>query len=345
MRRRAGHRARCANCIAARIARAAASRWTAPPAAARSGADAGRRARPRPSRRGGRRPGAAPAAARRSRRSRAHYETILTQRSARALARQARRGARSFAFDTETDEPRLHARADRRRLVLRRAGRGRLRAARRTITPAPRSSSIASGCSRRCKPLLEDAARAKLGHHLKFDMHVLANHGIALAGQRFDTMLESYVLNSVATRHDMDSMAAQATSASSTIHFEDVAGKGAKQLTFNQVAVDTRGRVLRRGRRRHAAAAPRAVAAARGACRARAALRDDRAAAGAGAAAHGAHRRADRSRRCSSAERASSRARMQRAAGAGARRGRRPFNLESPKQLQQILFEQAADCR
>ena len=87
------------------------------------------------------------------------------------------------------------------------------------------------------KPLLEDSARAKLGHHLKFDTHVLANHGIQFAGQRFDSMLESYVLNSVATRHDMDSTAAKYLGIE-TIRYEDVAGKGAKQITFNQVDVD-----------------------------------------------------------------------------------------------------------
>jgi DNA polymerase-1 len=89
----------------------------------------------------------------------------------------------------------------------------------------------------RLSPLLEDARHGKLGQHLKFDMHVLANHGIALAGQRFDTMLESYVLNSTATRHDMDSMAAHYLGLR-TIHFEDVAGKGAKQISFNQVGVE-----------------------------------------------------------------------------------------------------------
>jgi len=86
------------------------------------------------------------------------------------------------------------------------------------------------------KPLLEDPRHAKLGHHLKYDMHVLANHGIALAGQTHDSMLESYVLNSVGTRHDMDSTALKYLGVN-TIHFEDVAGKGAKQLTFNQVDV------------------------------------------------------------------------------------------------------------
>ncbi len=87
------------------------------------------------------------------------------------------------------------------------------------------------------RPLLEDPTHAKLGAHLKFDMHILANHGITLRGQRYDTMLESYVLNSTATRHDMDSMAEKYLGLR-TIHFEDVAGKGAKQITFNQVSVE-----------------------------------------------------------------------------------------------------------
>src|SRR5258707_163032 len=87
------------------------------------------------------------------------------------------------------------------------------------------------------KPLLEDPAKQKLGHHLKHDAHSLANYGIALKGQRFDSMLESYVLNSVATRHDMDAAAAKYLGIQ-TIRYEDVAGKGAKQLSFSQVDVD-----------------------------------------------------------------------------------------------------------
>jgi DNA polymerase-1 len=87
------------------------------------------------------------------------------------------------------------------------------------------------------KPLLENPKLGKVGHHLKYDAHVLANHGIRLAGMRFDTMLESYVWNSVATRHDMDS-AALAYLGINTIHYEDVAGKGAKQIPFNQVAIE-----------------------------------------------------------------------------------------------------------
>ncbi len=86
------------------------------------------------------------------------------------------------------------------------------------------------------KPLLEDPARPKVGHNQKYDIHILANYGIALRGHRFDSMLESYVLNSVAARHDMDSTVAKYLGVE-TIAFEDVAGKGAKQITFNQVEV------------------------------------------------------------------------------------------------------------
>ena len=92
----------------------------------------------------------------------------------------------------------------------------------------------------RLKPLLEDARRPKIGHHLKYDAHVLANHDIALRGIDFDTMLESYVLNSTATRHDMDSVARKYLGVE-TIHYEDVAGKGAKQIGFDEVALEQAG--------------------------------------------------------------------------------------------------------
>ncbi|MDJ0938612.1 MAG: DNA polymerase I [Woeseiaceae bacterium] len=90
------------------------------------------------------------------------------------------------------------------------------------------------------KPWLEDGDRRKVGHHLKYDAHIFARYGIALAGMAYDSMLESYVLNSVATRHDMDSTAKHYLGVDTT-HYEDVAGKGAKQLTFNQVDIDTAG--------------------------------------------------------------------------------------------------------
>jgi DNA polymerase-1 len=88
------------------------------------------------------------------------------------------------------------------------------------------------------RPWLGDDASKKVGHHLKFDAHILKRYDIALAGMAYDSMLESYVLNSVATRHDMDSVARHYLG-KETIHFEDVAGKGAKQLTFNQVDLET----------------------------------------------------------------------------------------------------------
>ena len=87
------------------------------------------------------------------------------------------------------------------------------------------------------KPLLEDEDVAKVGQHLKYDANVLANHGITLRGIHEDTMLESYVIDSAGSRHDLDTLALKYLG-QRTIHFEDIAGKGAKQLTFNQVPIE-----------------------------------------------------------------------------------------------------------
>jgi DNA polymerase-1 len=89
------------------------------------------------------------------------------------------------------------------------------------------------------KPLLESAKQAKIGQNLKYDAHVLANHGIQMQGIAEDTMLESYVLDST-QRHDMDSMALRLLG-HETIHFVDIAGKGAKQLTFNEIDLEQAG--------------------------------------------------------------------------------------------------------
>ena len=89
------------------------------------------------------------------------------------------------------------------------------------------------------KPLLEDENKRKIGQNLKYDAHVLANHDIALKGIAQDSMLESYVLDST-KRHNMDDMALRLLG-HSTIHFEDIAGKGAKQLTFNEIALEEAG--------------------------------------------------------------------------------------------------------
>lgn len=101
---------------------------------------------------------------------------------------------------------------------------------------------------RALKPLLEDPTRLKVGQHAKYDMNILANcaiggdqaNGITVRGVAYDTMLESYVLDSTATRHDMDSLALKYL-AHTTIGFQDIAGKGAKQLTFDQIALEQAG--------------------------------------------------------------------------------------------------------
>ncbi len=90
------------------------------------------------------------------------------------------------------------------------------------------------------RPLLEDSDTAKMGQNLKYDKNVLANHGISLEGIAEDTMLESYVLNSVSGRHDMDSLAKLYLDEQTT-SFESIAGKGAKQLTFDQISLDIAG--------------------------------------------------------------------------------------------------------
>ncbi|MDQ3731394.1 MAG: DNA polymerase I [Pseudomonadota bacterium] len=92
----------------------------------------------------------------------------------------------------------------------------------------------------RLKPWLENSSKPKVGHHLKYDRNVLRNHSIELKGIAHDTMLESYVLNSTASRHDLDTLCERHLN-HTNIKFEAVAGKGAKQLTFNQVALEQAG--------------------------------------------------------------------------------------------------------
>jgi DNA polymerase-1 len=91
------------------------------------------------------------------------------------------------------------------------------------------------------KPIFEDASIAKLGQHAKYDVNVLSTHGIDVRGVAFDSMLESYVFNATATRHDMDSLATRYLGYT-TIKYEEVAGKGAKSIPFSQVDLDTAAR-------------------------------------------------------------------------------------------------------
>ncbi|MBB1363456.1 DNA polymerase I [Shewanella sp. SR44-4] len=104
---------------------------------------------------------------------------------------------------------------------------------------APQQIDKASALEK-LRPILEGDKPQKVGQNLKYDMSILANAGITLKGIRFDTMLESYVFNSIASRHDMDGLALKYLG-HKNISFEEVAGKGAKQLTFNQVHLDIAG--------------------------------------------------------------------------------------------------------
>ena len=90
------------------------------------------------------------------------------------------------------------------------------------------------------KPLFEDLKQLKIGHNLKYDMGVLANYGIQLQGLGFDTMLESYLLDSASNQHSLDSAAIKHLD-HKTIRFEEIAGKGAKQKTFNQIELQQAG--------------------------------------------------------------------------------------------------------
>lgn len=92
----------------------------------------------------------------------------------------------------------------------------------------------------RLRPLLEDSARGKVGHHLKYDAHVFANHGIVLSGIRHDTLLESYVLDPTAGRHDMDSLARRVLD-ESTISYDEVTGTGRKRIGFEEVPIKAAG--------------------------------------------------------------------------------------------------------
>ncbi len=164
-----------------------------------------------------------------------HYETITTEAQLADWLKKLE-SAELFAFDTETTSLE-YMKAEIVGVSFAVApGAAAYLPLRHDYAGAPdqldRDASLA-----KLKPLLESEKHAKVGHHLKYDAHVLANHGIRLRGMRYDSMLESYIWNSTATRHDMDSVAERYLGIR-TIHYEDVAGKGAKQIAFSQVPVD-----------------------------------------------------------------------------------------------------------
>ncbi|QIO89989.1 DNA polymerase I [Stenotrophomonas rhizophila] len=167
------------------------------------------------------------------------YETVLTTEQLTAWVARAE-AADLIAFDTETDA----LDAMRANLVGISLAVEPGRAAYIPVghdypgAPAqlPREQVLAA-----LRPVLENPAKKKVGQHGKYDLHVLRRHGIEVRGYHDDTMLESFVLNSTATRHDMDSLAMRYLGYT-TIKFEDVAGKGAKQIPFSQVGLDEAGR-------------------------------------------------------------------------------------------------------
>ena len=168
----------------------------------------------------------------------ASYETVLTEEAfGRWMARVS--AAEAFAFDTETTSlDYVDARVVGVALAVA-PGEGAYVpfAHRYPGAPGQLDEERVLGALR---PLLEDPNRPKIGHNLKYDMSVLANHGIAMTGIAHDTMLASYAFNSTATRHDMDTLATRYLGIA-TRKFEDVAGKGAKQITFDQVPLEDAG--------------------------------------------------------------------------------------------------------
>jgi DNA polymerase-1 len=164
-----------------------------------------------------------------------HYDTILDQASLDKWLERLN-SAELFAFDTETTSlDYIEAEIVGVSFAIE-AGAAAYLPLAHDYEDAPTQLDRATVLEQ-LRPLLEDDNRKKVGQNLKYDANVLLNYGIQLRGIAFDTMLESYVFNSIASRHDMDSLAKNYLGVE-TIHYEDVAGKGAKQITFNQVPVE-----------------------------------------------------------------------------------------------------------
>lgn len=164
-----------------------------------------------------------------------HYETILTEERLQHWLTELKQSD-LFAFDTETTSLNyLDARIVGLSFAVK-AGEAAYLPLTHDYIGAPEQLNIDHVLAL-FKPLLEDPSQYKVGQNLKYDRHILLNHDIDLQGIQHDTMLQSYVLDSTATRHDMDSLAEKYLGRS-TIHFEDIAGKGKKQLTFNQIDLE-----------------------------------------------------------------------------------------------------------
>ena len=163
------------------------------------------------------------------------YQTILTEKHLAEWISELKI-AKLFAFDTETTSL---AYMDARIVGISfctRAGKAAYLPLAHDYIGAPKQLNLDQTLLK-LKPLLEDQTALKVGQNLKYDRSVLLNHGIELKGIRHDTMLESYVLDSVSNRHDMDTLCQKHLN-HNTVKFEDVAGKGKNQLTFNQIKIE-----------------------------------------------------------------------------------------------------------
>jgi DNA polymerase-1 len=164
-----------------------------------------------------------------------NYQLILTKKELKAWAKKLR-ASTLFAFDTETDNlDYMLAKLVGMSFSVN-AGEAAYLPVAHDYDDAPKQLSSEEVWAE-LKDIIEDPDQAKVGHNLKYDQSVLARHGIQLKGILHDTMLESYVLNSTASRHDLDTLC-ELHLGHKNIKFEDVAGKGAKQKTFNQVDLD-----------------------------------------------------------------------------------------------------------
>ncbi len=167
------------------------------------------------------------------------YETVLTDEQLQAWVQRLQQ-AELISFDTETDAlDAMRARLVGISLAVE-PGKAAYIPVGHDYPGAPAQLPLQQVLDA-LRPLLQDPAKKKLGQHGKYDLHVLRRHGVEVQGYHDDTMLESFVLNSTATRHDMDSLALRYLGYN-TIKFEDVAGKGAKQIPFSQVGIDEASR-------------------------------------------------------------------------------------------------------
>jgi DNA polymerase I len=165
----------------------------------------------------------------------ANYEVILTQTRFAAWL-ETLKTAELMALDVETDSPDyMRAQAVGLSFAVE-PGRGAYVPLGHDYAGAPEQLSRAAVLGA-LRPLLEDEHKAKLGHNLKLDRNVLANYGISMTGIKHDSMIESYVLNSTASRHDLDTLS-EAQLGQDKVHLEDIAGKGAKQLSFNEIRIE-----------------------------------------------------------------------------------------------------------